>query len=498
MGARVGRAVDDREDADVPVRAAGHGRRLPMIRPRLVPRPPIAVVVPFRGTEAEARRLLAALGRLELGPGDELLVVDNGGGGAFDGLTAAASGHRDRRALVLLRAQRRRGANGGALDPVHGRRLRAGPAILDAYFDPEPAARCGIVAGAVRAAPGESLAARYAASRGHLDETFHLEAGPIRRVSPPTSLSAAAPGRASAAFRRGCGRAPTSSSAGARRRRAGPSSIARAPGRASPPRLACRAAAKGGAVRRRAALGQPALPGLDAEATGGPRGRPRARRWARMAARRPADPRRLQADRRRLRRGRRVGVRRRRQPRRAAAAAAARPARPRSSARTLFPRARRPSSTTRRSPCASSGGRCGWRPPRGRRGSSARWRVSCRSTTSRTTGPGRRSATSRGSSRATRFAPRGTSLRAAAGEPRRRSCPCGRSPLRPGASPAGAPDTSRQFRRRRGAHRDAHPPAARLDLQRHRPWLRRLPEAAEPGREAPAGGVRRWPVRVHG
>ncbi len=38
--------------------------------------------------------------------------------------------------------------------------------------------RCGVLAGAVRGAHGASLAARYAAARGHLDETFHLAAEP--------------------------------------------------------------------------------------------------------------------------------------------------------------------------------------------------------------------------------------------------------------------------------------------------------------------------------
>ena len=149
-----------------------------MIRPRLVPRPPISVVVPFRGTEAEARRLLDALGRLELGPDDEVVVVDNGGVGALDGsahgrvevATAERSSYYARNA-----GAERTGAPwilfmDADCMPV--------PSILDAYFDPEPGVRCGVVAGAVRAAPGESLAARYAASRGHLDEAFHLEAKP--------------------------------------------------------------------------------------------------------------------------------------------------------------------------------------------------------------------------------------------------------------------------------------------------------------------------------
>ena len=50
--------------------------------------------------------------------------------------------------------------------------------LIERYLDPVPGERTGILAGAVRAAPGDSLAARYAASRGHIDERFHLEHGP--------------------------------------------------------------------------------------------------------------------------------------------------------------------------------------------------------------------------------------------------------------------------------------------------------------------------------
>ncbi len=151
-----------------------------MIRSRLVPRPPISVVVPFRGTEAEASRLLAALVRLRLRPDDEALVVDNGGSLALEGLAhgrvevAVATGERSSYYARNAGAERTRAPWILFMDadcaPATG--------ILDAYFEPEPGVRCGVVAGAVRAAAGPSLAERYAASRGHLDEIFHLEAEP--------------------------------------------------------------------------------------------------------------------------------------------------------------------------------------------------------------------------------------------------------------------------------------------------------------------------------
>ena len=180
VGARVGRAVDNREDADVPVRAADHGRRLPMIRLRLVPRPPISVVVPFRGNEAEASALLDALGGLALAPGDEVLVVDNGAGGTFGNLRRGNVEIADATAEYSSYYARNIGAERTAAPWILfiDSDCIPAPGILDGYFAPEPAVRCGVLAGAVRGAPGASLAARYAAARGHLDETFHLAAEP--------------------------------------------------------------------------------------------------------------------------------------------------------------------------------------------------------------------------------------------------------------------------------------------------------------------------------
>ena len=151
-----------------------------MIRRSLVPRPSIAVVVPFRGTEAEATRLLAALGRLEPEAGDEVVVVDNEGAGAFDGLDHGGF------AVSVATAERSsyyaRNAGAELTDAPWILFMDAdcvpSASLLDAYFDPEPGPRCAVVAGSVRAARGASLAARYAASRHHLDETFHLEAKP--------------------------------------------------------------------------------------------------------------------------------------------------------------------------------------------------------------------------------------------------------------------------------------------------------------------------------
>ena len=51
-------------------------------------RPTVSVVMPFAGSDADARRALAALERIRLAPGDELVVADN----TASGLMSAASG----------------------------------------------------------------------------------------------------------------------------------------------------------------------------------------------------------------------------------------------------------------------------------------------------------------------------------------------------------------------------------------------------------------------
>jgi glycosyltransferase involved in cell wall biosynthesis len=51
--------------------------------------------------------------------------------------------------------------------------------ILDAYFAEPPPERSAILAGGVTAAAQRSRIARYARSRGHLDESFHISTGPF-------------------------------------------------------------------------------------------------------------------------------------------------------------------------------------------------------------------------------------------------------------------------------------------------------------------------------
>jgi len=146
-----------------------------------LPRPPIAVVVPFLGTPIAAEELLVALARLPLGGDDEIAVVDNGGRDAFARLEADAVQVVCDAAERSSYYARNRGAEATAAPWLlfMDADCRPQPDLLDRYFDPPPQERAGIVAGAVRgAAEQRSLAARYARSRGHLDEAFHLRSRP--------------------------------------------------------------------------------------------------------------------------------------------------------------------------------------------------------------------------------------------------------------------------------------------------------------------------------
>jgi len=143
-------------------------------------RPPVSVVVPFRGDRGEAETLAAALRALETGPGDEVIVADN----TDDGLVAGDG----RTAVVRVPGtpSARRARNDGARDATNSWLLfldadcRAVPALLDLFFSPEPDERCGVVAGEVAGEDSQpELLARWARSRRGLMARYHVE-GPGR------------------------------------------------------------------------------------------------------------------------------------------------------------------------------------------------------------------------------------------------------------------------------------------------------------------------------
>jgi len=119
------------------------------------PRPPVDVVVPFRGTEAALAATRAALARLRLREGDTLHVADNRPGGDAGG-RASSYFARNRGAA--------RGANPWIL--FLDADVEPAPDLLDRHLDPVPAPGTGLLAGAIEdepAGPGAPPALRYAA-----------------------------------------------------------------------------------------------------------------------------------------------------------------------------------------------------------------------------------------------------------------------------------------------------------------------------------------------
>lgn len=136
-------------------------------------RPQVSVVVPFGG--GDAGRLAAALKRLDLEPGDELIVADNSGGAgdlAVDGArVVAATGERS--------SYHARNAGAAAAGREWLLFLDADcvpdPGFLEAYFEPAPPGRTGAVAGEIVGDPDQdAIAARYARDRKVLSQTDGL------------------------------------------------------------------------------------------------------------------------------------------------------------------------------------------------------------------------------------------------------------------------------------------------------------------------------------
>jgi GT2 family glycosyltransferase len=138
-------------------------------------RPPCSIVVPFSGSPAEGRALLSRLGQLEVRSEDELIVVDNSPAPVLEGEGTHGS-------CVIVRATRERSSyyarNVGAEESTGSWILfmdadcRPTPGLLDAYFSPPPAERCGVLAGEVRGAPEQTaFVARWARWRRLLSQS---------------------------------------------------------------------------------------------------------------------------------------------------------------------------------------------------------------------------------------------------------------------------------------------------------------------------------------
>jgi Glycosyl transferase family group 2 len=145
----------------------------------VVSRPPVTVVCPFFGDLEEGHHALDALGRLRLGPGDDVIVADNTPGGVVaQAATPVPSGIRvlatrtDRQAYTA-RNEAAAAATGGWLLFTDADCVPS-PDLLDRYFDPPPRERCGALAGEVVAVPARGIVAGYGAARGLLGQAAYL------------------------------------------------------------------------------------------------------------------------------------------------------------------------------------------------------------------------------------------------------------------------------------------------------------------------------------
>ena len=144
----------------------------------------VSVVMPFHGPEHERLLALSRLSRIRLGEGDELILSENRAMGPPPPRGPAPADVRVVAASEELSSYYAR--NVGA-DTAAGEWILfidadcvPDPAIIDRYFAARLADRVGVVAGGVRPALQQrSLAARYARSRGHIDETWHIRGRPL-------------------------------------------------------------------------------------------------------------------------------------------------------------------------------------------------------------------------------------------------------------------------------------------------------------------------------
>jgi len=135
-------------------------------------RPAVAVLMPFRGDAVAADAAIDALREIELAPGDEVIVADNG-----DGEFAAAAGAHGWPRVVPAPAERSSYyARNVAAESTDREWLlfidadcRPPRDLLARYFERRPDTSCGSVAGGVEGIPGQrSVVAGWSRSRSVL------------------------------------------------------------------------------------------------------------------------------------------------------------------------------------------------------------------------------------------------------------------------------------------------------------------------------------------
>lgn len=150
-------------------------------------RPSVAVIVPFAGSLKQLQDCVAALGRLTVAPGDELIIADNRRRPDSVRLSAAVRVV----AAAGVRAAgfaRNRGAEAASAEWLVflDADTRPSAELLERYFDPAPAPGTALLAGAiVDVAGGDTAAARRSARRGQMSQQVTL-----RRAGRPYAQSA--------------------------------------------------------------------------------------------------------------------------------------------------------------------------------------------------------------------------------------------------------------------------------------------------------------------
>ena len=173
--------------------------------------------MPFAGTPSEAQEALSALAALRTRPGDAVVLADNSGTAPPVVSSTELPNESDHTAVRVVRATgehsparaRNAGANAATDQPwilFLDADCRPAGDLIDAFFaDPEPIPdEVGALAGEIHPLPsGDSLAARYGASKNFLNSSTHM-AHPFRpRVAAANLLVRRAAFDAVGGFREG-------------------------------------------------------------------------------------------------------------------------------------------------------------------------------------------------------------------------------------------------------------------------------------------------------